>query len=454
MKHFYKYLLVVVLSLAIFQNRTFSQSFHVDTLLYHGEMDYYINLVILGDGFLESDLPDFRAYAESYVGELFMTEPFERFENFFNAFSISVPSNEQGASLDPDNLIDNYFGSTFNYAGIERLLVATRTSSITTVLANNLPEYDQIFILVNSTKYGGSGGWAPTASLHEDSKEIALHELGHSFAGLIDEYWVGDQYAKEGINMTQETDLDLLRWRNWHGDNDVGLFAHSESPSWYRPHQNCLMRYLGEPFCSVCREGIIEQIYSMATPFRGYEPGITTFDMTSDSVVFKLALTNPEPNTLKRNWYLNETLIGKNVDSVNLRPIDLVIGVNKILASVSDTSIWIRPYDNENYHQTEVEWTVNSTQVGSEPHAEILSHSAVSIYPNPVHDILNLRILGDQHGEAWITLYDTQGRQVRSYMEKYPGNHSLELNSLESGLYVLIIHLDGGAHYTRKIIKH
>ena len=57
MKHFYKYLIIVVLCLFASQNSIFSQTFRVDTILYQGDVDYPINLVILGDGFLESEVP-------------------------------------------------------------------------------------------------------------------------------------------------------------------------------------------------------------------------------------------------------------------------------------------------------------------------------------------------------------------------------------------------------------
>jgi hypothetical protein len=453
MKHVYKYLLIAVLCLFVSQNRIFSQTFRVDTILYQGDMEYPINLVMLGDGFLESDLQVFRDSAELYINALFTVDPFIKFKSFFNAFAISVPSNVQGAATDPANLIDNYFGSTFGYAGIERLLVPTKNTAISNVLANNLPEYDQVFMLVNSTTYGGSGGWVATASLNEDSKEIALHELGHSFADLADEYWAGAQYAGEAINMTQETNLDILKWRNWHGDNGIGLYSHAESPLWYRPHQNCLMRYLEVPFCAVCREGVIETIYAQASPFRSYEPGITTFEISSDSVVFKLGLNHPEPTSLERKWYLNDVMIANNVDSITLRATELNQGLNTVMASVTDTSYWIRPYDDETYHKTEVEWNVSGGTLSSEQQIKILNHSAISIYPNPVDDYLFVKILEEGNREATIELYDSQGRQIQSHIDKYPGTHTLEMSELKAGIYMVRISLDGKYLSSRRIIK-
>ncbi len=409
---------------------------------------------MLGDGFLESELDDFRTYAEDYLSLLFTVDPYSRYKNFFNTFSISVPSNEQGAALDPGSLIDNYFGSTFNYAGIERLLVPTKNSTVANVLANNLPEFDQVFMLVNSDTYGGSGGWVATASLHVDSKEIALHELGHSFAGLKDEYWAGAQYAAEGKNMTQETNLEQLKWRNWHGDEEIGLYAHAESPTWYRPHEYCLMRYLGEILCAVCREGIIESVYALAAPVKEYEPVSSDIELSSDSLVFKLSLTFPEPNTLERTWHLNGILIAEDVDSIVIRATDLSGGVNKLIATVTDISSWLRPLDTETFHQTEVEWNLSTSQVGVEEEINVLDNAALSIYPNPVHDQLNIQILKDHPGESTVELYDVRGKQVQSSILTYPGRQVLNLSHLESGLYVIRIMLDGEYFSSRRIIKH
>jgi len=454
MKQLYTYIFIAVLLLVASQNSIFSQTFRVDTILYQGDVDYPINLVFLGDGFQEGELQDFRDVAEEYATLLFTVDPFIKFGSFFNAFSISVPSNVSGAATDPNSLIDNYFGSTFGYAGIDRLLFPTNNTAITNVLASNFPKYDQVFMLVNSATYGGSGGWVATASLHENSKEIALHELGHSFSDLADEYWAGAQYAREAINMTQETDLEQLSWRNWYGENDIGLYAHdAPNSSWYRPHQDCLMRYLGEPFCAVCREGVVESIYAKASPFKGYEPGITTFEMSTESVVFKLDLNHPEPTSLESLWYLNDVLIADNVDSITVQIAELIGGLNKVVASVTDTSYWIRPYDDESFHQTEVEWNVSKGAVSSEQEIKILNHSAISIYPNPVNDYLIVKILEEGNGEAIIELYDTQGKLIQSHIDKYPGTHTLEMSMLKAGLYMVRISLDGKYLSFRRIIK-
>ena len=214
------------------------------------------------------------------------------------------------------------------------------------------------------------------------------------------------------------------------------------------------MRILDAVFCAVCREGIIESIYDLTPAVKEYEPSTSDIEIPSDSLVFKLDLTNPEPNTLHRTWHLNGTLIGEDVDSVIVRATDLIGGLNKVMASVTDISGWLRPLDSDTYHQTEIEWNVTRYPLGTEPQAKILSHAALSIYPNPVHDKLIVQIQGDDPGESSIALYDAQGKLVQKFILGYPGNQILDLTDLESGFYVARIFLEGEYFSSRRIIKY
>ena len=176
-----------------------AQSFKVDTIFFSGKSEKFINIVILPDGYQESELAKFKTDAEAFVNVFFTVQPFDRYSNFFNVFIVNVPSNESGADhpgtatdvTEPAHevqSVDNYFGSTFDYFDIHRLLVPLEEGKIFSVLANNVPLYDQAIILANTPYYGGSGGTFATASLHSQSIEVTIHELGLSFAGLSDEY--------------------------------------------------------------------------------------------------------------------------------------------------------------------------------------------------------------------------------------------------------------------------
>uniref|UniRef100_UPI0025DDCE46 M64 family metallopeptidase n=1 Tax=Algoriphagus sp. TaxID=1872435 RepID=UPI0025DDCE46 len=243
--------LVCFLLFGVF-SKTLAQVFPIDLISYNSSPDQAINFVVMGDGYKADQQDKFIQDTKRAIDVMFQQEPWLSHVNDINVYAIKVVSNEQGAASDPSELIDNYFGSTFNYAGIERLLVPLRTGKILDVLNSNAPFFDLPIIIVNDSRYGGSGGYFSTFSSGPSSEEVMIHEIGHSFSGLADEYWAGDQYAVEKPNLTQDNNIETNRWKSLLNVNGVGIFSHEESPTWFRPHQNCKMRFLGREFCEVC----------------------------------------------------------------------------------------------------------------------------------------------------------------------------------------------------------
>ncbi|QUI24038.1 fibronectin type III domain-containing protein [Vallitalea pronyensis] len=236
--------------------------FDVEKILYNGPDSQKVVYTVLGDGYTAYEQDKFIEDVNHIIDKMFLDEPYSQYKSSFNVYAIKVISNVSGASMDPNNLIDNYFGSTFWYAGMERLLVPTRSSRVYEVARNHVPDYNQLIVLVNSSKYGGSGGTISTCSTNSQSSELNLHELGHSFAGLSDEYWAGSQYARENINMTRDNNPATVRWKQFLYQDGIGIYEH-DSPGWYRPHQNCKMRYLDSPFCLVCKKAHVDKINSL-----------------------------------------------------------------------------------------------------------------------------------------------------------------------------------------------
>jgi len=111
-------------------------------------------------------------------------------------------------------------------------------------------------------------------------------------------------------------------------------------------------------------------------------------------------------------------MIADEVDSLTIRLAELQQGLNKVMVSVTDTSYRIRPYDDESYHKTEVEWNVTKGAVSSEQEKRISNHSAIAVYPNPVNDYLYVKIMDEQMEEALIELFDSQGRKIQSQEKK------------------------------------
>src|SRR5690606_627729 len=141
------------------------------------------------------------------------------------------------------------------------------------------------------------------------------------------EYYPGDILAAEAVNMTQETDPSLVKWKNWMGTNGVGIYPYTcptgNCADWYKPHQNCIMESIDKPFCAVCKEGIIEKIHSIISPIDTYAPIPASINNPSFPIAFSLDLIKPVPNTLLSTWTLNSVEFDTNVDGISILETDL-----------------------------------------------------------------------------------------------------------------------------------
>ncbi|MEM1134525.1 MAG: M64 family metallopeptidase [Bacteroidota bacterium] len=442
-----------------------AQQFLLDTLFFNGQSEKRINYVILGDGYLEAQLASFRQDAEQFANDLFNTSPYKEYKNYFNVFAISVSSNEKGAAVNPDNLIDNYFGSTFNFAGIERLLVPTRGDKVIEVLANNFPLYDQVIMLVNSPKYGGSGGWVATASTNAASSEIAIHELGHSFANLSDEYWAGEQFANETANMTQESSTDLVKWKNWMNDLGISIIPHTGNSTWHKPHNNCKMQFLNNPFCAVCREQFIRTTQQLISAIDQYTP-INT-EKSDDPITFSISLIVPVPNTLKVIWLLDDKKIGENVISLDLDQ-SLLSGESHILkASVYDSTLFDR---KDSVYINTVVWNIDTTisssieqklenrkQLGIITNVEnVISDINLNAFPNPLSNKVTIEYELKNKTHTELLIFNSEGKLTHKFLEEqqYPGTYHYEVETANysSGLYFLVFKSDN-FYKTIKMMK-
>lgn len=329
----------------LISNLAFGQIFPVETIVNHGANAKRINIGILADGYLSSEQAKFITDATNISNALLGQSPFLEYANFFNVYAIKVPSVQSGAKhpgTAPDELVppnpvanpNNYFGSTFDAFSIHRLLVPNSTTA-NNVLAANLPDFDQGFVLVNSNIYGGSGGALATSSTDPSAAEVAIHELGHSFGFLADEYEIGGQGEK--ANRTTNTNPATIKWKSWLNTNGIGIYPIGVE-GYQRPHETCKMRYLGFPFCSVCKEALISRIYSLVSPIDNFTPASNTVNFTGSSMNFSLGLVLPSPNTLNIQWLLNGNPLPNTSTNLNLLASSLAGGTNTLVANVTDNT--------------------------------------------------------------------------------------------------------------------
>ncbi|RPH30050.1 MAG: T9SS C-terminal target domain-containing protein [Bacteroidales bacterium] len=246
---------------------SYGQTFPTSYLLYNGSPTTKVNIVILPDGYTTSQLSKFVTDAQNVVNVFFSRAPFNTLKSRFNVVIVKVPSNVSGAGSSPSYPIDNYFGSCFYTGGIQRLLAPTKTSKVASVLRSNFPSYDIVCVQVNTTTYGGSGGTYATYSMHSQAPDLAIHEIGHSYGVLADEYYAGAYYLGEKANQTKNSNPATIKWKAFLNQGGVGIYPFAENPAWFRPHQSCEMRYLGYPFCLVCQNQITQVTISQSAAY-------------------------------------------------------------------------------------------------------------------------------------------------------------------------------------------
>ncbi len=460
MKNTLLHALIVIINL----NSIHSQTFNMDTLQYKGDANKFINMVIMGDGYTASEQDKFIQDANRLSNYVLSQSPWINYNNYFNVFAIGVISAESGAKH-PNTAPDcnssvpvsdpiTYFGCSFDAYGIHRLIVPKNVSNIVNVLSTHFPNYDQVLILSNTPYYGGSGGTFATSTLDNSSPEITAHELGHSFAGLADEYYAGDQYARETFNMTKETDPALVKWKNWLGYNQIGIYQNSGL--WYRPHENCKMRILNRPYCNVCSQTIIESIHSRVNPIVSYTPTNASINTTARFIDFKLTeLMKPEPNTLNIHWNLDGTEVASDIDSIELDQNNLTNGTHSLVVSVIDTSSLLRIDNHSTKHISLVSWTINKTITG----IELVNDSnqlECSIYPNPATDVLNYSINLEKKSKVSVELVSTDGKVIQKLMKKTLDkglySNQLQIEKLISGTYIMVFKIGEYVH-TKSFIK-
>ncbi|WP_034043433.1 M64 family metallopeptidase [Wocania ichthyoenteri] len=435
------------------------QIFDKETIKNSGDNDKRINLVILSDGYQTSELNDFKTDAISFVNDMFNQSPFSEYTNYFNVHIIKVPSNESGADhpatatdvTEPYNIpvmsVDTYFNATFDAFGYHRALYygidypdsASAESKINSVLADNFPTYDQVLILVNSSEYGGTGGEFPISSTHTAANQIAIHELGHSMFNLKDEYLVPDVFYGEAINMTQETNSSLIKWKNWINENGVYIYPYGTSgipATWYRPHQNCKMRVLSAPFCPVCKEGIVEKIHSLISPIDSYLPVSNSINTSTYPIDFQLNLIKPIPNTLESTWTLNASNFANDVDDVSIIETDLNVGSNNLTVVLNDTTTLLKVDNHETFHVYSVSWTITKSALGIDDITSEENNFNISLFPNPTNSILNLKVKSKNTVNLKVDIISLDGKKIKSTKISNYENNEVDISHLSQGLYL------------------
>ena len=271
-------------------------------MLKSGTPDHCIDIAIIADGYTEQEQDKFFRDAQRAADVLMGHEPFKSKKDQFNIVAVATPSAESGVSVPHSQAWKNTALRThYDTFYSDRYLTTSDMRHIYDQLSD-VP-FEHIIVLINTPIYGGGGIYNSvmfSSSDHPTFRQVFVHEFGHSFAGLGDEYFYDDQYSSMypadtepwEPNLTTLVDFDS-KWKDMLSKktpvptppadipnyrtastpkelkalNDatqrVGVFEGGgyQSKGVYRPAQECRMKVNEvEHFCPVCTRAIIRMI--------------------------------------------------------------------------------------------------------------------------------------------------------------------------------------------------
>ncbi len=215
-----------------FVNREQKKSpFAIKPFLKNGEPGKKVDLLIIGDGYTQEELAKFRSDVNRYTQTLFKNQPFKERKSDFNVWMIEAISQESGIDDPRENKWrQTALDASYNAFDSQRYVLTFSNKEVRNLSA--IAPYDYIYILVNTKRYGGgifnSFATCYTGSQNSDpdwwSDYVFVHEFGHLFAGLADEYYTSDvsylEFYPKNVepwepNITRLLDVKHPKWAEW-----------------------------------------------------------------------------------------------------------------------------------------------------------------------------------------------------------------------------------------------
>ncbi len=307
-----------------------------------------VHLVVLGDGYRIDQQTLFQEHVDIFVNSMARDEGISVHFDAWNVHTVEAISEDSGIddNYQQDSL-DTAFDSGYFCNSIQRLVCADAFKVIDAVFAE-FPDYHQIVLLVNDSRYGGSGGQLAIASA--DYPEIALHELGHSFAGLADEYvdplvpklnpnqYTEGRYPNVSISDNPE-DVPWSHWLEMGIHPDVGIFegAFYQAEDFFRPTFDSRMRSYGKPFGPVNSEAWALNVYQKAQAVIGFSPVATNVTIPSGEIQEFTVAPILSSDVQRVTWELDGQQIIVADDKLSWSPV-LAIGEHTLSVKVEDIS--------------------------------------------------------------------------------------------------------------------
>lgn len=334
------------------------------TVINNGSPLNRVDIAVLGDGYTAAQMTLYQTQVLSFFQSVFGQEPYREYQRFYNVHRIDVISNQSGADhsdRNPPVFVDTALDAAYNCAGIQRL-ICVNTTKVFDVINRTLPanHYDVILVIVNDSEYGGSGGTVAVASIDPSAVELILHEVGHSFGLLADEYAGGGPSCNPNIepsqpNATMQTVRALIKWNYWIDATTPiptttttpalpGLYVGANycDTGLYRPTYNNKMRNLGVPFEQINTEQHVKRVYSFVSPIDSSLPaGMTVTINSNQSQTFSVTTPQPFTHSLSINWFVDGLPRNSGPSFLHVGG-TLPAGNHTVRAVITDTTPFVR----------------------------------------------------------------------------------------------------------------
>lgn len=251
-----------------------------------GDPSRSVDLAFIAEGYTADEMGKFRNDVKKLAEVLIAEPPFNEYPDNINIWAVEALSGDSGTDVPGEGIyVNTALNSSFYTFGTDRYLTTTDIKTVNDY-ASVVP-HDNIIVLINSNRYGGGGVYnyySGTTAGHQLSPVVFIHEFGHGFAGLADEYYTSDVAYNDFYPLETEPwepNITTLvsfgsKWKNLISQETptptpseekysttVGLFegAGYSAKGIYRPQADCRMKSNGPwGYCTVCREAVRKMI--------------------------------------------------------------------------------------------------------------------------------------------------------------------------------------------------
>ena len=251
-----------------------------------GDPHTSVDLAFIAEGYKADQMSKFRDDVRKMADILFAEAPFSEYKDKFNIWAVEAISQDSGTDVPGEKIYANTaLNSSFYTFDLDRYLTTQDIKNVNDYAA--AVPHDNIVVLINSERYGGGGVYnyyTGTTTGHPLSPKVFIHEFGHGFAGLADEYYSStvayDEFYPLNVepwepNITTRVNFDS-KWKKLIAKetpiptpaeekyiNVTGLFEGGgySAKGIFRPEMDCRMKSNGSKgYCSVCLNAVKEMI--------------------------------------------------------------------------------------------------------------------------------------------------------------------------------------------------